>query len=258
VEASVTYPPSGSSESRAYPQDWDYPPVPPPTGYAQPGHPPTAYGQPPSFQPTPLTPVAITVTPPPRTGGMIALIVGSVVLLVVLTGIGAALFFRSSAGSQSSTGQGGPAEHPARIELAETVAGLTKVNDPVLTVVAAQLAGELKASTPADTAQVAYYAPDGDLTQIVGVIGATGEIDNPSRELGKVFKQMAATSVETVEPGPLGGHMRCGVQTNAGRTLTICGWADGGSLGVGIFLGRTVAEGAELFRQIRGEILKRG
>jgi hypothetical protein len=56
----------------------------------------------------------------------------------------------------------------------------------------------------------------------------------------------------------MGGHMKCGIQETETQRLTICGWADGGSLGLGIFLDRPMSESESLFRQIRSEVLKRG
>ena len=50
----------------------------------------------------------------------------------------------------------------------------------------------------------------------------------------------------------------CGNTAGSGQALTVCGWADGGSVMIGIFAGRSLTDSASLLRQIRGDILKRG
>jgi hypothetical protein len=105
----------------------------------------------------------------------------------------------------------------------------------------------------------AYYAPAGDLTRTVGLVGATVRLTDPESELEDAFSgELGVTGVQDVDPGPMGGTMRCGSAASGGSALAVCGWADGGSLALGIFLNRSNSESAALFRQIRGEILKRG
>jgi hypothetical protein len=220
------------------------------------------YGQVPSFMP----PGAAAPAPGGgRTGGMVALVVGSVVLLLVLVGVGVALFLRSDsddppapAAPTAQASAAGEAEYPARIELPQTLAGMSKIDDEDLNALANEIANDLKTSTDAETAYVAYYAPAGEATKIVGVIGATGKMERPGTELDDMFTEMSVTGIAAVDPGPMGGHMKCGIQETATQRLTICGWADGGSLGLGIFLDRPMSESEILFRQIRGEVLKRG
>lgn len=232
-----------------------------------------AYGaQPPGYPAYQQTPSFVPPTPPRRNrGGMIALVVGGIVALLLLVGIGTALALRSDEddpvvsptnGPASTTASPTPteaAEYPARIDLPQTVAGLTKVDNPQLNQTANQTAQQIKTATNADSAVAAYYAPSGDLTKAVGLVGATGRIADPEGELDDAFTgELAATGVQDVDAGPLGGTMRCGTTANGGQALTVCGWADGGSLMLGIFINRSQSESATLFRQIRGEILKRG
>jgi hypothetical protein len=199
-----------------------------------------------------------------RTGGMVALVVGSVVLLLVLVGVGLAMFLRSDdepptpAAPTAQASAATEAEYPARIELPQTLAGMSKIDDEDLNALANEIANDLKTSTEAETAYVAYYAPAGEATKIVGVIGATGKMERPGTELDDMFSEMEVTGIEAVDPGPMGGHMKCGIQESPTQRLTICGWADAGSLGLGIFLDRPMGESEILFRQIRGEVLKRG
>ena len=232
--------------------------------YQQPGY-QQGYGQPQAYaQPAQLAPPS-----PPRrnAGGMMALVIGSVVILLVVVGVGAALLLRSgdedSPANQAVTPPASatatqPAEYPASIELPQKLAGMTKVDDADLNKIANEIADDLKSGSNADSAVAAYYAPGGDLTKIVGVIGSTGKMTSPASELDEMFGKMTITNIQAIDPGPMAGHMKCGTQLSGSNSLTICGWADAGSLGLGIFLERPMSESETLFRQIRSEVLKRG
>jgi len=270
-------PPYSGYETGGYPQE-SYTTEPPMSGqpyqqqpaYGAPAYDPYQQGyqqqQPPSFVPP---------TPPRRNrGGMLALVIGGIVVLVLLVGLGTALALRSgndepeakptngpatSASAEASPTPDEGAEYPARIDLPQTVAGLTKVDNPTLNQTANETAQQIKTATNADSAVAAYYAPSGDLTKAVGLVGATGRITDPEGELDDAFTgELAATGVQDVDAGPLGGTMRCGTTANGGQALTVCGWADGGSLMLGIFINRSQSDSAALLRQIRGVILKRG
>jgi hypothetical protein len=233
----------------------------PPAAYPQPGY-QHGYGQPPAFAPLPGAP-----QPPSGlrgTGGMVALVAGSVVLLLILVGVGAVLLLRSgdeptrsapAAGQASATG---PAEYPASIEFPQTLAGMNKIEDEDLDRLSNLIVDGLKASGNIETAGAAYYSSASEPARIVGLIGATGKISNPATELNRMLSGTSVTGVVTVDPGPLGGQMRCGIRDDSSQRLTVCGWADRGSVGLGIFLDRTTSEAENLFRQIRGEVLKRG
>ena len=250
--------------------------VPPqPAGYQQqPGYPVQQPGYqgyaPPQQAPSFVTPAA----PRNNRGGMLALVIGGIVILLILVGVGTAMVFTSGddddptagpgpAASTSAEASASPsaeaAEYPARIDLPTTVAGLTKVDNATLNKTANDAAQKVKTATNADSAVSAYYAPNGDLTKAVGLVGATGRITDPEGELDDAFSSDLATSgVEDVDPGPLGGLMRCGTTASNSQTLSVCGWADGGSLMLGIFANRSATDSADLFRQIRAAVLKRG
>jgi hypothetical protein len=269
-ESYTTEPPmSGQPYQGQQPYDPNYGAAPQP-GYQQPGYQHQQPGyqgyappqQPPSF----VTPAA----PRSNRGGMLALVIGGIVILLILVGVGTAMVVSSgddddpkanpTTGTSASASPSAEAgEYPARIDLPQTVAGLTKVDNPTLNKTANDTAQKLKTATDADSAVAAYYAPSGDLTKTVGLVGATGRITDPEGELDDVFSgEMAVSGAEDVDPGPLGGEMRCGTTASNGQALTVCGWADGGSLVLGIFINRSSTDSAELFRQIRAEILKRG
>ncbi|MBM2621657.1 hypothetical protein JIG36_39750 [Actinoplanes sp. LDG1-06] len=87
-------------------------------------------------------------------------------------------------------------------------------------------------------------------------LGGTGLIWTPSRDLESAMslvsdKEGSVTNLHAVDPGPLDGVMKCGITKTADGDLTVCGWADHGSLALAMFNNRTEAEAAPLMRQIR-------
>jgi hypothetical protein len=287
-------PPYSGYETGGYPQQESYTTEPPMSGQPyqgqqpydpnygapqQPGYDPNYGAQQHGYQgyaPPQQAPSFVTPPQPSRgRGGMLALVIGGIVLLLVLVGVGTALALRSgdeddpvvspttgpnaSASAEASPTPTEAAEYPARIDLPQTIAGLTKVDDPTLNQTANETAQQIKTATNADSAVAAYYAPSGDLTKAVGLVGATGRITDPEGELEDAFSgELSVTGVQEVDAGPLGGTMQCGTTASGGQALTVCGWADGGSLMLGIFINRSQTESASLFRQIRGAVLKRG
>jgi hypothetical protein len=92
--------------------------------------------------------------------------------------------------------------------------------------------------------------------------GGTATIWSPEKSLNSAFglisdKQGAVTGLHDVDPGKLGGTMKCGITNSDGGTLPVCGWADHGSLALAMFPGRSESDSATLLRQIRDATQKR-
>src|SRR6266511_874627 len=126
----------------------------------------------------------------------------------------------------------------------------------------------------ADYLQTALSA-EVDLDQAVGAayldagghnvlfFGGTALIWTPKHDLDSAFNlisddQGAVTDLHDVPAGRLGGTMRCGKTATDDGDMTVCGWADHGSLALGMFPKRTEADSAELLRQIRAGAQTRG
>ncbi|MEU8817696.1 hypothetical protein [Actinoplanes sp. NPDC048796] len=93
-------------------------------------------------------------------------------------------------------------------------------------------------------------------------LGGTGLFWTPSNDLETAFglisdAEGAVTGLHDVDAGPLGGTMRCGSTKTDDGDLTVCGWADHGSLAMAMFPSRTESEAATLFREIRSTVQKR-
>ncbi|MFF5292970.1 hypothetical protein [Paractinoplanes globisporus] len=88
------------------------------------------------------------------------------------------------------------------------------------------------------------------------VFGGTKLFWAPENELDTAFdlvadNEGAVVGLHEVDAGKLGGTMKCGsTKTDAGD-LTVCGWADHGSVALAMFNNRSETEAAGLLRQIR-------
>lgn len=227
--------------------------TPQPGVYGAPPGPPGGYPPPPGQfggQPGPFPP-----PPPPkkRSVGRILAIVGGSLAVVLLLCCGGAYFF----GGRDIIN-----ESNASLSTPETVAGLRKSTNSELAPVADSMKADMEKDTGLSDSIAAFYEDPKARTKIVMLVGGTKLLLRPGSELDEAFKGFASeggriTNVADVDPGNLGGVARCGNVTIEGTRLSLCGWADHGSLVLAGFFNRPVAESAALLRQIRQEILKR-
>lgn len=106
----------------------------------------------------------------------------------------------------------------------------------------------------------AVYQDAGGAARSVILIGGTGLASNPGHRLDIALSLISdesgsVTGVRQVPAGPLGGAMKCGTTaTDGGGSMTVCGWADYGSVALALLPGRTVDEAAALTRDLRGAV----
>jgi hypothetical protein len=141
--------------------------------------------------------------------------------------------------------------------------------------------GTLRHDTAADAAQTADYLRDAlgadiSLKSTVGAVysdpankdrivllfGGTGSLKSPDKQLASALGLLddgsgSITGLHDVPSGPLGGTTKCGTSNGDGGPMTVCGWADNGSLAVALFPGRSVDESADLTRQLRTAVENR-
>lgn len=92
--------------------------------------------------------------------------------------------------------------------------------------------------------------------------GGTATIWSPESQLDDAFalvsdKQGAVTGLHQVDAGKLGGSMKCGTTKSDDGSLSVCGWADHGSLALAMFPNQPESVAAPLLRQIRDASQKR-
>jgi hypothetical protein len=230
-----------------------YPQQPGQPRYRQPGypqHPQPGYPQPgfsPGGQPHPAGGGLPTKK---RTG----LVIGLVVVGVIMLGCcGAGAVFGAPIFNQ----------FPAKVTAPDDLAGLTKQQNAEVDQLGDQLGRELKRNAKVDDAVAGLYASPGDSSRLVLVVGASGFLLRPGKEVDNAFAGMSGSGlpVSTVtryDAGALGGTVKCGSGTVSGLNLSVCAWGDHGSIGMGIFYGRAVTESADMFLKIREAMVDRG
>jgi hypothetical protein len=150
-------------------------------------------------------------------------------------------------------------QYPAALKVAGELPGLTRVDDPDLNKALRELASKADGRFGSADATAAMYAPGDDLKHSVLLFSATGFVPFPQSvaDGALVNDLFTARDVQQIQPGMLGGYVRCGATTYTGKPAAACVWADHGSVGMAVFLNRPVADSATSFRQIREAVLTR-
>ena len=121
----------------------------------------------------------------------------------------------------------------------------------------------MAAGAPVDHPVGAVYT-DGSGSVIF--FGGTQSAWSPDRGLRAMFDLVAGekdgvTGVTGYDPGPLGGTLRCGSTATddpaGAQRMTVCGWADHGSLAVAMFTGREPGPAAAVLRAMRPALERR-
>jgi hypothetical protein len=118
------------------------------------------------------------------------------------------------------------------------------------------LATALSADVDFDEAVGAVYTDPAAASRGVLFFGGTTLIWTPESDLDTAFElvaddQGAVTGLNEVDPGSLGGTMKCGSTKSVDGDIAVCGWADHGSLALALFPNRSTGESATLMREIR-------
>ncbi|SBT46142.1 hypothetical protein [Micromonospora auratinigra] len=148
------------------------------------------------------------------------------------------------------------------LEPPAAVAGLTRDDSERARSTADYLRNGFSADIDLDRNFGTIYSDPADAKRSVLVFGGTTLLWQPERDLDSLFGLMAdetgkVTGVREVDAGRLGGVMKCGTTSGDGGDFAVCGWADHGSVVMGMFPGRGVDESAALFRRLREVIQHR-
>lgn len=142
------------------------------------------------------------------------------------------------------------------------LAGLTRDDSDRARTTADYLRDGFAADIDLDRSFGTVYSDPADAKRAVLVFGGTTLLWQPERDLDSLFGLMAdetgkVTGLREVDAGRLGGVMKCGTTSGDGGDFAVCGWADHGSVVMGMFPGRSVDDSAGLFRQLREGIQRR-
>lgn len=148
------------------------------------------------------------------------------------------------------------AQNDATMTTPEQIDGLRRDDSERATVTADYLRTALAAEVQLDKVVGAVYAEQGATERSVLFFGGTTMLWTPERDLDTVLdlisdKTGTVTDVREVPAGALGGVMKCGRTATPDGAMGVCGWADHGSIAVGLFPGRGPDESAPVLRRIR-------
>ncbi|WP_432831145.1 hypothetical protein [Dactylosporangium sp. CA-092794] len=240
-----------------------YPPPPPaqpqPATYQQPAYQQPAY-QPPPPQPVyapPPPPQPVLAPPAPKKGHGLRITLAVVGGVIVVCAIAACVFLYPYV--KESSHVTAPPTLPG---------GLTKQDTDESKALADSLATELRkdSSTSIDETAVGVYSAGDDPSNIVVLAAGTGTFFSPGAQVDSAFTGFGASdgvsigAPQTYHPGKLGGTVKCADGTSSSQAVgkvSMCVWADHGSVGLVVFIGRTADEAAPLFVQIREAVQTR-
>jgi hypothetical protein len=208
-----------------------------------------------------VDPEPIDVTPPGRdaaekepTAGpsrRTKIILGSL-LTVGLVGVGLL----------GAAGWGVAAQKDATLGTPARAAGLTLDESEGARATADYLRSAFAARINLDRSVGAVYTDPADPRRSVLLFGGTTLLWSPERDLDDLFDVVsddsgAVTGLHEVTAGDLGGVMKCGTTSTGDGELAVCGWADHGSVAIGMFPGRRPADAGPLLRDIRAAVQHR-
>ena len=147
----------------------------------------------------------------------------------------------------------------ATLSAPDRVAGLTRDTSAQATDMADYLRTALAAGIDLDTTVGAVYNDPADADRGVLFYGGTALIFRPERELDSLFQMLddetgSVSSLREVPAGDLGGVMKCGTVDVPEGTMSVCGWADYGSVALAMFPDRPIDAAAPLMRELRDQI----
>ncbi|MEV6525158.1 hypothetical protein AB0M43_24710 [Longispora sp. NPDC051575] len=218
-----------------------YPPqnYPPPSDVPPPGAP--QYAQP-VFAAPQHQPLGFTPPQAPKKSPTAKIVLGVLALVLLLCLGGAALFAFPIAQQQGAT-----------IALPTTIGKLTLDEGPDGKKVVDSM-GAAGGKLAGHRTKGALYK-DGDKPVIF--FGATGLNINLKSQLDDAFRTMNATGQVDLDPGKLGGYVRCGTMSTAGLSMPVCLWIDHGSIGMAMFAGGELGSSGTLFREMHEAMLSR-
>ncbi|HET6482775.1 MAG TPA: hypothetical protein VFG35_22455 [Actinoplanes sp.] len=146
------------------------------------------------------------------------------------------------------------AQRHALLEIQPQVGPLSLDYSSEGAVTADYLRTALAAEVELDTTVGAVYRESPEKSVLF--LGGTGLIWTPAKDLDTAMdlisdNEGSVTDLHEVDPGPLSGTMKCGVTKASDGDLTVCGWADHGSLALALFNNRPPAEAAPLMLEMR-------
>ncbi len=205
------------------------------------------------FQPPVPGPAFPPPPPPARRGRGLKITLGVLGALFLVCAVISCVFLYPVI-SASGTTVTAPATLPG---------GLNKETSEQMQTIVDQMEADLRNNVgDVDHVAAGIYS-DGDPQKPVVLVAATSTILFPDDEIEDAFKGFYATAGGGVggrtsyPAGDLGGTVKCATGNEDELAMTLCVWADHGSVGIAVFVGRELQEAADLFLQIRQAVESR-
>ncbi|WP_238019798.1 hypothetical protein KZZ52_54195 [Dactylosporangium sp. AC04546] len=217
----------------------------------QPAYPPAAYQPPPPpVYPTPA-PGPVYVAPPPQRKGHALKVTLSIVGGIFLICAIAACVFLWPIVAEGGATVTTPASLPG---------GLKKEDSAEMQQLVDSMEADLRTDLDTvDHVEAGIYS-DGNPEKLVVLVAAAATILSPDTELDNAFKGFTSGSMGSpteYDAGKWGGTLKCATGQSSSIDMTLCVWADHGTLGIGVFVNRSASESAALFRDIRDVVQSR-
>ncbi|MFB9239861.1 hypothetical protein ACFFWC_30785 [Plantactinospora siamensis] len=221
----------------------------------QPGDP---YGQQPGQSyPNPYGGVPGATPPKKSRAGRIVLIVLAVVVLLCAGG-GTAVWFavKDDVGDVVSATK-------IRVAAPDQLNGRPKSTEPQVQKLGDQMKSGMESALPQSTSTVGQFYGSIAKRNLVMVTAASGRVIDKNKQVDDAIREFGQSGpkikdVHTIEPGPLGGVVKCGdADASSDVPVGVCVWADGGSVGlIGMFF-KSADDVEKEFVDMRGQIEQR-
>lgn len=153
-------------------------------------------------------------------------------------------------------------EYPASAALPAKAGRLVRSDDAASRLAAERLRAEVRAANLlAENVFAGIYTDPANRNRPVTIFGATMFLFDPKKDLTSTLDSLTEryelAGLRDTDPGAMGGHQRCGAGRSNGRPAAVCGFADHGSMAVGVFTDRPPADGEAMLRELRAAIITR-
>jgi hypothetical protein len=153
-------------------------------------------------------------------------------------------------------------QRDASIDTPDEAGGLRRDSSDGALATAEYARSAFATSIELDRSVGAIYSDGSSTTRSVIFAGGTALLWSPAEALDSAFALVAddtggVQSIRDVPGGELGGLVRCGRTATPEGDLTVCGWADHGSIAVALFPGYGIDEAAPLLVSMRSTMQRR-
>lgn len=153
-------------------------------------------------------------------------------------------------------------QQDAKVTTPTQVAGLTRDDSEQARSTADYLRNGFAADIELEQSFGAVYRDPADEGRPVLIFGGTTRLWQPERDLDSLFGLMAdetgrVNGLRSYSAGRLGGVLKCGTTSGVGGEFAVCGWADHGSVVMGLFPDQPAVEAGDLLRKMREKMQTR-